>query len=41
MFTAPDDSRVYPLPPFARASGNTRRAAAVATVGEGRFVALR
>src|SRR6185369_9625574 len=30
MFTAPDDSRVYPLPPFARASGNTRRAAAVA-----------
>src|SRR6185295_3975164 len=28
--TACDDSRVYPLPPFARASGNTRRAASAA-----------
>jgi len=41
MIAARDDSRVYPLPPSARASGNTRRAAAVARRRGGRFAALR
>jgi hypothetical protein len=36
-----NDSRVYPAPLVAPASGNTRRAGRVAVTADGRFAALR